>query len=368
MNMQQEIKLTELKTLLISAKNNINSQLKLNKTKDIRYTKDQYLEEITFLSLLNCCAEDGSEAMNIIDDKPNGDSLLQQLKKLGFEEVELQFHELFKKQFYKMFPKAKKGKKYKAIVIIDNHEQETYSKEKRSSRSIRGGKHKNGTNFFFKYMTMQVLIKDKLITLAVKFYSRETTQSRLVDKLIKQAKEYVKIKVVLLDRGFRDVKIINNLEYRQAPVLMPMVKDKKGEECFEELGRRNFKAIKYWLRSPKGEYADVKLLMMRLSNGKEIGFYTTLRNTWLHNGNYYLNLYKKRWKIETGYRLQNMFLAKTTSINKVVRYFYFCYAVAMHNLWLIIRLTTKVGKGFTVLKMKFVLLLGWVFTHLPKDW
>jgi IS4 transposase len=362
------MELTELKTLLISAKNNINTQLKLNKTKDIKYTKDQYLEEITLLSLLNCCAEDGSEAMNIIDDKPSGDALLQQLKKLEFEDVELQYHELFEKQFFRMFPKSKKGKKYKAIVIIDNHEQETYSKKKRSSREIRGGKHKNGTNFFFKYMTMQLLVKDKLVNLSVKFYSRETTQPRLVDTLIKTAKEYVKIRVVLLDRGFRDVKLLNDLEYRGAPVLMPMIKDKKGEKCFEELGRRNFRAIRYWLKNQEGEYADVKLLMIRLSNGKEIGFYTTLRNTWLHNGNYYLNLYKKRWKIETGYRLQNMFLAKTTSINRVIRYFYFCYAVAMHNLWLIIKLTTNVGEGFTVLKMKFVLLLGWVFTHLPKDW
>jgi len=366
--MQNELKLSDLKTLLISAKKNINSQLKLNKTKDIKYTENQYLEEISFLSLLNCCAEDGSKIMNIIDDKPNGDSLLQQLKKLEFEDVEVQYHELFEKQFYKIFPKAKKGKKYKAIAIIDNQEQETYSKEKRSSRNIRGGKHKNGTNFFIKHMTMQVLVKDKLINLAVKFYSRETTQARLVDELIRIVKKYVKIDVVLLDRGFRDVKILNDLEYRQAPVLMPMVRDKKGEKCFEELGRRNFKAIKYWLMNKEGEYADVKLLMMRLSNGKEIGFYTTLKNTWLHNGNYYLNLYKKRWKIETGYRLQNMFLAKTTSINKVIRYFYFCYAVAMHNLWLIIRLTTKTGQRFTVLKMKFVLLLGWVFTHLPKDW
>jgi IS4 transposase len=366
--MQKEIKLSELKTLLISARNNINSQLKLNKTKNIKYTEGDYLDEISFLSLLNCCAEDGSKAMNIIDDKPSGDALLQQIKKLEFEEVELQYHELFEKQFFKMLPKAKKGKKYKAIVIIDNHEQETYSKKKRSSREIRGGKHKNGTNFFFKYMTMQVLVKNKLINLSVKFYSREITQAKLVDKLIKQAKKYVKIKVVLLDRGFRDVKILNDLEYRQAPVLMPMVKDKKGENCFEELGRKNFKAIKYWLRSSIGEYADVKLLMMRLSNGKEIGFYTTLRNTWLHNVNYYLNLYKKRWKIETGYRLQNLFLAKTTSINKVIRYFYFCYAVAMHNLWLIIRSTTKVGPGFTVFRMKFILLLGWIFAHLPKDW
>jgi len=360
--------ISEIKTLLISAKNNLNSQLKLNKTKDIKYTQDKYLEEITFLSLLNCCAEEGSDTMNIIDDKPNGDSLLQQLKKLNFDEIELQYHKLFEKQFFQLLPKAEKGKKYKAIIIIDNHEQETYSKKKRSSPEIRGGKHKNGTNFFFKYMTMQILIRDKLINLAVKFYSRETTQARLVDKLIKIAKEYVKIHVVLLDRGFRDVKILNNLEYRQAPVLMPMVKDKKGEKSFEDLGRMNFKAIKYWLKSPEGKYADVKLLMIRLGNGKEIGFYTTLKFIWLHNANYYLNLYKKRWKIETGYRLQNMFLAKTTSINKVIRYFYFCYAIAMHNLWLIIRLTSKFGKEFTVLKMKFVLILSWVFTHLPKEW
>ena len=215
---------------------------------------------------------------------------------------------------------------------------------------------------------MQVLIKNKLLTLGIMFQRRKEGQVRHVDKLIKLAKKYVKIKVALLDRGFRDVKILNNLEFRQTPVLMPMVKDKKGEKCFEDLGKKNFKAIKYWLRNKKGEYADVKLLMMRLTNGKEIGFYTTLKNTWLHNANYYLNLYKKRWNIETGYRLQNMFLPKTTSINDVIRFFYFCYACTMHNLWLIIRLTKETGKTFTVLKMKLIMLIFWITTHLPKDW
>src|SRR3989344_5860529 len=114
--MQEKIKLSELKTLLISARNNINSQLKLSKTKDSKFTEADYLDEISFLSLLNCCAEDGSNAMNIIDDKPNGDSLLQQLKKLKFEEVGLQYDELFEKQFYKMLPRAEKGKKYKATL------------------------------------------------------------------------------------------------------------------------------------------------------------------------------------------------------------------------------------------------------------
>ena len=39
-------------------------------------------------------------------------------------------------------------------------------------------------------MTMQILVKDKLINLTVKFYNRETTQAKLIDKLIKYAKKY----------------------------------------------------------------------------------------------------------------------------------------------------------------------------------
>jgi len=366
--MLNTIKLSEIKNLLISARNNIHSQLKLNKTKDIKYNKNKYFDLLGTLSLFNCCAEDGSQTMNLTDDIPSGDALLQQLKKLHFGNVEDQFHELFAKQFYKVFPGAKKGRKYKAIVFIDVHEQETYSKKKRTSKNINGGKHKNGTNFFFKYMTLQVMIKRKLITLGVRFLTKDDKQPELVDGLIRLAKEFVKIEVALLDRGFRDVTIFNNLEYLNVPILMPCVKDKKAEKCFEELGKKNFKAVKFWMKNLKHEFADVKLLMIRLSSGKEFGFYTTLKFTWLHGAKYYINIYKKRWNIETGYRLQNMFLPKTTSINKVIRFFYFCYAIAMHNLWLIIRQTTNFGKMFTVLKMKFVFVLFWITTHLPSDW
>jgi len=346
----------------------LNSSLKLNRTKQIKYAEAQYFELVSFLSLFGSCAEDGSKTMNLLDDVPSGDALLQQLKKLEFENVERQFHELFLKQFHKLFPKAKRGKKYKATVIIDAHEQETYSKQKRTHEAIRGGKHKNGTNFFFKYLTMQVMIQNKIITLGVRFYSREEHQRELVDQFIVYAKQHVKIDLVLLDRGFRDAALLNNLEYREASVLMPCVKDAKAEKCFEELRKKKFKTKRFVISNNKKEAANVTLLMIQLPSGKEVGFYTTLRGTWLHSARYYLELYKKRWNIETGYRLQNMFLPKTTSIEKVVRFFYFCYAVAMHNLWLVIRQTQKVGCHFTVLLMKVVSVLFWVTTHLPKEW
>lgn len=365
--MQKRLDIRTLKTLLISARNSLNSQLTLSRTKQIRYTEKQYFDLVSFLSVFGCCAEDGSATMNLFDDVPTGDALLQQLKKQEFSKVSDEFHELFQKQFYELLPKAKK-KKYNAI-IIDVHEQETYSQEKKTNSAIRGGKHKNGTNYFFKHLTMQALVKGKLITLGMRFYHRKSQLRELVDELIVYAQRFVKIDVVLLDRGFRDAALLNQLEFRQADVLMPCYKDSKAEEYFAKLGRRNFRTLRYLIASQKTKQAaGVTLLMIRLVNGKEIGFYTTMKGTWLHAASYYLDLYKKRWNIETSYRLQHMFLPKTTSIERVVRLFYFCYAIAMHNLWLIIRQTARTESNFTVLFMKVVLVLFWVTTHLPKAW
>jgi len=359
--MQQEIKLSELKTLLISAKNELNNMLRLNRTKKIKYEESQYFELVTFLSLWNAAGENGSKVMNILDDVPGGDALMQQLQKLNVRQVEEQFNAIFENQFSKRIGKKRK----KAIVIIDVHEQETYSKEKRVSDFIRGGKHKNGTNFFFKFATMEVVIGDKVLTLAVKLFPRRKTLVQIVHELVKIAKKYVKIKALLLDRGFRDVKILNDLEFLKVPMLMPCIKDEKTRKELEK-AKHEFHVVKYWWKNAEGEYADFKLMVMKLDNGKEIGFYTTLKFIWLHTARYYLDLYAKRWNIETGYRLQNLFLPKTTCIKGIVRYFYFCYAVAMHNLWLCLRGMVK-GITLTVLTVKVVLVYFWITTHLDKE-
>lgn len=349
-----------IKSLLISAKNQLNEMLCLKRTKSLKYNDIQYFELVAFLSLWNACGEEGSKIMNEIDEVPSGDALMQQLQKLSINEVEQQFNTIFEKQFSKICRKKKK-----AIVIIDIHEQETHSKEKRTSDDIRGGKHKNGTNFFFKFATAQVIVNNKIMTLSVKHYRRQDELNVIVHGLVEYAKKFVKIKVLLLDRGFRDVKIFNWLEYLQVPVLMPCIKDGKTRDEFEK-NISEFKVVKYCWRNPDNEFADFKLLMIKFSNGKEIGFYTTIRFTFLHSVKYYLELYKKRWNIETGYRLQKSFLPKTTCVKGVVRYFYFCYAVAMHNLWLGIRYAVKKIK-LSVNAMKFIFIYFWITTHLSKE-
>jgi len=351
----------ELKNLLVSAKEELNQTLSLNRTKKIKFEEQKYFELITFMSLWNVAGEEGNKTMNIIDDVPSGDALMQQLQKLDFELVESQFDRVFETQFIKMFGK----KKPKVIAIIDLHEQETYSKDKRESPHIRGGKHKNGTNFFFKFATLQILCKGKVLTLKVKLQMRGRSLKEIVECFVRRAQKFVRIKVLLLDRGFRDVNIFNELEFLQVPLLMPCFKDEKTEAEFSK-AKGKFKIVKYWWKNKDDEFADFKLIMMKLDDDKEVGFYTTLRFTWLRTAKYFLDLYAKRWNIETGYRLQNLFLPKTTCVKGEVRYFYFCYAVAMHNLWLMIREVTD-KKIFTALKLKFLLIYVWITTHLSLD-
>ena len=82
----------------------------------------------------------------------------------------------------------------------------------------------------------------------------------------------------------------------------------------------------------KRNWKEAQRELLKLRNGKEIGYVTNIHFIKLHKAKYYIELYKKRWNIETGYRMQNMFLAKTCSLNPSVRLFYFCYVVALHNL------------------------------------
>jgi IS4 transposase len=48
--------------------------------------------------------------------------------------------------------------------------------------------------------------------------------------------------------------------------------------------------------------------------------------------------YRRRWGIETSYRKVTEFLPRTTSPTFSVRLFYFLFAVALYNLWVLVDL------------------------------
>lgn len=336
---------SDLKNLLVRAMASFNQFIWFERSKSVRYSNDDYVALVTFLSLKNAAAEDGSSILREVRDVPGSDALLQQVKKLGLVGVQSQFDALFVRQFKRAFGRKRRPR---GVAIIDVHEQETYTKHKRTSPDVRGGKHKNGTNFFFHFATIQILAEGKVETLKVRLFRRGESLRDITVELVQCALQHAKVDLLLLDRGFRDVELLNDLEFGRIPILMPAFDDQRTRAA---LAKMRWHCRRWWFRNAKCEYADVTLLKATLPDGSAVGFYTTKHGAWWRPSRYFVDVYKKRWTIETGYRVQNQFLAKTTSVVGAIRLFYFSYAVALHNLWLELRGTILTIR-FTVTRMK----------------
>ena len=344
----------DIKKLAILAKQNINSRLNLKRTKSIYFEEKHYFALLLMISLFCVFAEGGSYVVNWFGHLPKGDSLLDQLQKLKEEDVREQFRKLFEWQFKNIF--KFRMLKPKVVLAIDTTDKPTYSKKKKDDENIVGGKKKASTFYFFRFATIQIANKKNPVTLYVMHCNKETTNEQIVEKLVTQARKLVRIKCVLIDKGFYDTKVFNKLEELNVKYLMPCKFNERTEKMFEKHLISNYEVKPYYCQNIKKEYADFKLIMIKLSDETEIGYVTNMHFIKLHRAKYYIELYQKRWNIETGYRLQNMFLAKTCSINPSVRLFYFCYAVALHNLWVMIKSKVQ-NKSFHLPVLMFTLVL-----------
>jgi len=65
--------------------------------------------------------------------------------------------------------------------------------------------------------------------------------------------------------------------------------------------------------------------------------------------------YSKRWGIETSFRVQDLFQAKTCSTNLVVRAFLFFFAIALYNLWILVNVLRVGFEKVTTLQLKMTI-------------
>ena len=64
-----------------------------------------------------------------------------------------------------------------------------------------------------------------------------------------------------------------------------------------------------------------------------------------------LKFFKKRWGIETGYRMIRKFLAKTTSKRYSTRLLYFYFAILLYNFWVLLNLRSHMRIIADVMRM-----------------
>ena len=209
-----------------------------------------------------------------------------------------------------------------AILVIDYTYEPFYGSTE--TEYIHGYKPKNGCKGCYKFLVASVIIDDKRFFIYAIPADKDFDETKALAEIVEWVNELqLRIAVILIDRGIaRNSDNINFFEKHRIPYLGLYPK---------------YKNVKDIIDSIDGDFAwidfDVKGVTTKLIVVKH-------KYTWVFATNLsfakffrYVQVYKKRWSIETGFRVQDEARIKTKSVSILVRYFLFLVSMLLYNIW-----------------------------------
>jgi len=204
-------------------------------------------------------------------------------------------------------------------------------------------KPKQGTSRYYTYASIYLILRNKRYTLAVKGIRKGETLKDTVDFLIKEIKTVgFKIKIVYLEEFFT-LNVINYLQNRKIHYIIPCVKRGSSGGIINLLTGRKSYSTEYTMRSKENESTFQVNVVVKYSKGKynrnEIKHFAyAVYNTDMPIKKIF-NEYRKRFGIESSYRLMNQARIHTNTKKPVLRLLYIGLSLLLVNIWIYIQWT-----------------------------
>ncbi|MHA1167494.1 MAG: transposase [Candidatus Hodarchaeales archaeon] len=295
-------------------------------------------EDIAITTLLMCTFNTSAETVQMIEGLPSADRVLERLGEGKALELGEKINLLLKKRLNSInFPK-----KGKITVACDITEKPFYGNKEQSHAM--GGKPKDGTCYFVKYLTFSLVVEGHRFPTGFYPLTKERLQwvPEIVAEEIKWLQERDLCDRIVLDRGFNDFDTYNKIDEQGNAFLMPLKKNSKLNNVFkdrEPLINKRERKKGFVL---KGYYPEewndgFRVLAIRIKtrdkkNGEKmkwVFFITNMKiDPWTA-----LFIYKRRWGIETAYSQVHALEAFTKSRKHAVRVFLTGLAFLLFSAW-----------------------------------
>jgi len=230
----------------------------------------------------------------------------------------------------------------KSVVLAFDYTKETFWGEVQGFDIVGTKKSEKGTGAF-KFLTCsqvsgKIHAKVPLISLPARLGHNK---SSLINQCISLIKNYIgDIELVLFDKEFYTKEIMMVLNELKVPYLI-FVPKKKGEiqNTLNELyiGEIKTKVYEFNPNKNKTVYHDKTTMTFlkaifdqRTTNHFDWCFVTNIDDFEVDK---MIPTYKCRWRIETGFRVQDEAGCKTKSKEMIIRYFFFIYEQLLQTMW-----------------------------------
>lgn len=331
-------------------KHHIDKRVKDFLSKNLSFS-DNIVYTITSIASILVKAATNRTYLEEEADKPNADTIFYRIKATINSIVE----SFWNSTEQLLVKNAKILQRQQLFIAVDETYEPYFGKKK--NIWIHNYKPVKGATGSFKFIVFSIVGFNYRFVLYAEPVHIGMNNNKLIAKVLNKIRMYIKIKAVLLDRGFNDRKLIAILNKLKIKYLMLWRVKKWVKEELKCMREGELKEIiKELLYSENKSKHKVKVKFVLIKRkSKEDYDWCFATNLNVRKACFLIKIYKKRWNIENIFKITDKVRLRTNSTNVEIKFLFFSLSLLIYNLWQWLR--GSIG-GITLRKFaKFILTL-----------
>jgi len=313
----------------------------MNKHIELKTDSTKASQEIV-LDLLGLAAVNGyslNTACQSVHDAPTSPAILYQLRQgwlddLEHREVEEQLNDLL----IDRLPDYIQGRHHEVAIDLTNIPY--HGEACRDDDEIRRSMAKSGTTHFHTYASAYIVKNNKRVTVAITYCWAHDSCFDILLRLLTRLDELdIGLKRLLVDREFYSTQIIRFLNQQDWQSIMAIPARGAILKTLKKAATHSHQRLYTVSSQEYGEESFTLHVVCRYSKGRrgkqgvDRFLFAVLGRPWVGTPGQLTEKYRRRFGVETSYRLMNKVRVRTTSRDPKLRLLFFVLAFTLLNLW-----------------------------------
>jgi len=305
-------------------------------------TRSTKAKQDVVIDLLGLAAVNGyslNTACDSVQNTVSSPAILYQLRQgwldaLDLQAIEAQLNDLLVDRL----PDAIQGRRHEVAIDLTNvpYHGEAHQDEAEIRRSMA----KSGTTHFHSYASAYIVKNNKRVTVAITYCWATDSLFDILQRLLSRLADLdIGLKRLLVDREFYSTQVIRFLNQQDWQSIMAIPARGETLKTLKKETPRSLRRL-YTVSSPEHGQEPFPLHVVcryakgrRGKHGTDRFLFAVLGHPWTGTPGHLADKYRRRFGVETSYRLMNKVRVRTTARDPKLRLLFFVLAFTLLNLW-----------------------------------